>query len=88
MITWVNINVFSFNLVCIDIVEIWFGTANRQILAQLSARDMLIFSFPADNLRKCQGILTKLGICIDIKKIWFGIANRQISWQSYLPMTR
>ena len=41
----------------------------RQILMELSARDM--FSFPEDDLSKCQGILTKLGICIDIKEIWF-----------------
>ena len=40
---------------------------------------MPMFSFPDDNLCKCQGILTKLGICIDIKEIWFGVANGQIS---------
>ena len=52
----------------------------RQILTELSAGDTPIFSFPDDNLSKCQGILTKLGTCIDIKKkIWFGIANWQIS---------
>ena len=51
-----------------------------QILMELSARD--IFSFPDDNLSKCQGILTKLGTYIDIKKIWFGIANGQI-WSSF-----
>ena len=50
----------------------------HQILMDLSARDMPIFSFPDDNLCKCQGILTKLGTCIDIKEIWFGIANGQI----------
>ena len=33
-----------------------------------------IFSFPDNNLSKCQGILTKLGTCIDMKEIWFGIA--------------
>ena len=38
---------------------------------------MPIFSFPDDNLSKCQGTLTKLGTCIDM--IWFGIANGQIS---------
>ena len=38
----------------------------RQILTELSARDTPIFSFPDDNLSKCQGILTRLGICIDI----------------------
>ena len=50
-----------------------------QILAELSARDMPIFSFPDDNLSKSQGILTKLGTFIDMKEIWFGIANGQIS---------
>ena len=41
----------------------------RQILMELSAQDTPIFSFPDDNLCKCQGILIKLGICIDIKAI-------------------
>ena len=36
------------------------------------------FSFPDDNLSKCQGILTKLRTCIDMKEIWFLIANGQI----------
>ena len=48
----------------------------RQILEELSARDTSIFLFPDDNLRKYQGILTKLGTCIDIK-FCFGIANGQ-----------
>ena len=55
---------------CIDIVEIWFGIANGQlcqILIELSARDMPIFSFSDNNLNICQGILTKLGTCINIK---------------------
>ena len=62
----------------------------RQILTELSARDTPMFSFPDDNLCKCQRILTKLGTCIDIKKIWFEIANGQISsmCDSYLPATR
>ena len=51
----------------------------RQILMELSAQDMPIFSFPDDNLCKCQGILTKLGTCIDIKEIWFGTTDGQIS---------
>ena len=51
----------------------------HQLLMELSARDTSIFSFPDDNLSKCQGILTKLGTCIDIKEIWFRIANGQIS---------
>ena len=49
-----------------------------------------IFLFPDDNLSKCQGILSKLGICIDIKEIWFGNANGQISSvfdKSFLPLT-
>ena len=50
----------------------------RQIFTELSARDTPIFSFPDDNLRKLQGILTKLAICIDLKEISFGIANGQI----------
>ena len=37
---------------CIDIVEIWFGIANGQILTNLSARDTPIFSFPDYNLSK------------------------------------
>ena len=51
----------------------------RQILTELSTRDMPIFSFPDDNLGKHQWIFTKLGMCIDIVEIWFGIANVQIT---------
>ena len=36
------------------------------------------FSFPADNLNRCQWIFIKLGMCINIVEIWFGIANVQI----------
>ena len=56
---------------CIDIVEIWFGILMGkvcQILTELSARDMPIFSFLYDNLSKCQGILTKLDTWIDL--VW------------------
>ena len=60
---------------CIDIVEIWFGVANGQILTELSARDTPILSFPDNNLSKLQWIFTKLGMCIDIVEICFGIAN-------------
>ena len=62
----------------------------RQILTELSARDMPIFSFPDDNLSNCKGSLTKLGTCIDMKEIWFGIANGRISpmFDSYLPAKR
>ena len=51
----------------------------RQILTELSARDMPIFLFPDDNLSKCQWIFTKLGMCIDMLEFWIGIANGQIS---------
>ena len=50
-----------------------------QILTELPARDTPNFRFPDDNLSKCQGILTKLGICVDMKEIWFGLAYGQIS---------
>ena len=52
-----------------------------------------IFSFPDDNLVKCQWILTKLGMCIDMVKFCFWIdnwiANGHISsiFDSYLPVT-
>ena len=62
----------------------------RQILTELSAQATPKFSFPDNNLSKCQGILTKLATCIDMKEIWFRIANGQ--FRQYLtdnlPMTR
>ena len=51
----------------------------RQILTKISVRDTPMFSFPDDNMSKCQRISTTLSACIDIKEIWFGIADRQIS---------
>ena len=51
----------------------------HKILTELSARDTPIFSFPDDNLSKCQEIVTKIGTRIDMKDIWFGITNGQIS---------
>ena len=60
--------------ICIDII-LWRSGLGLlmskfcQILTKISARDMPTFSFPEDNLSKCQGILTKLGTCIDIKEI-------------------
>ena len=82
MITWVNINGFSPNLVCASILcssglGLLMGKF-RQILSELSAPDTPIFSFPDNNLSKHQWIFTKLGTCIDIVEIWFGIANGQI----------
>ena len=50
-----------------------------QILTELSVQDTSIFSFPDDNLSKCQGILPKLGTCIDMKEIWLGIVYGQMS---------
>ena len=38
-----------------------------------------VFSFPDDNLSKCQWIFTKNGVWIDIVEIWFEIVNGQIS---------
>ena len=82
MITWVNINGFSPNLVCALILWRsglgWLMGKFRQFLTELSAWDMPIFSFPYDNMSKHQWIFTKLGMCIDIVEIWFGIANGQI----------
>ena len=60
----------------IDVVEIWFGIVNGQILSiltELSACDRSAFSFPDDNFSKYQWIVTKLGICINIAGVWFGI---------------
>ena len=59
----------------------------RQILTDLSARDMPIFSYPDDNLSKRQWIFTKLGMCIDIVEIWFGFANGQISHQIFTELS-
>ena len=74
--------IFTKFSMCIDIVEIWFGIANGQILSNFDrviCGRMPIFLFPDDNLSKRQWIFTKLGMCIDIVDIWFGIANGQIS---------
>ena len=83
MITSVNINGLSPNLVCALIL--WRSGLGlllgkfRQFLTELSARNTPIFSFPDDNFSKHQWIFTKLGMCIDIVEIWIGIANGQIS---------
>ena len=62
---------------CIDIVEIWLGIANGQILSNFDGvicpRHAHIFVFRTIT-SKCQRILPKLGTCIDMKEIWFGIA--------------
>ena len=52
----------------------------HQILTELSARDLPIFSFPDDNLN-INGFSPNLvyTLNIDIVEIWIGIANGQIS---------
>ena len=83
MITGVNINGFSPNLVCALIL--WRSGLGllmgnfRQISMEFSVQDMPIFSFLDDNLSKHHWIFTKLGMCIDIVEIWFLIANGQFS---------
>ena len=81
MLTWVNFNWFSPNLVCALIffksgLGLLMGKFH-QILIELSAQDTPIISFPDDNLSKHQWIFTKLGMCIDIVEICIGIANGQ-----------
>ena len=73
MITWVNINGFSPNLVCALILwrsdlELLMGKFH-QFLKELSAQDTPIFSFLDDNFSKHQWIFTKLGLYIDIVEI-------------------
>ena len=81
MITWVNSNEFSPNLVCALILWIpgfWLLMDKFcQFLTESSACSS-IFLFPDDNLSTCQWIFTKLDMCIDIVEIWFRIANGQI----------
>ena len=78
MVTWVNVNEFSPNLVCGLIfwrsgLGLLMGKFH-QVLTELSAQDMPIFLFPDNNfLSKCHGILTKLGTCIDIEETGLGL---------------
>ena len=55
----------------------------------LSVVCLSVFSFPDDNLSKCEWTFTKLNMFIDNVEIWFGIANGQILsiFDSYLPTT-
>ena len=57
---------------------------------RLSGVRQSVFSFPDDNLSKCQWIFTKLGVCIDIVEIWLGTVNGQILsvFDRDLPMIR
>ena len=61
----------------IDIVEIWFGIVNGQILSYFD-RVISVDLFLDDSLSTYQLIFTKLCMCINIVEIWFGIANGQI----------
>ena len=75
MITWVIIHGFSLNLVFVLIL--WrsgLGVLTgkfRQILSELSARDMPIFSFLDDTLCKCQAILMPASVAqLDAPSDW------------------
>ena len=77
MITWININGFSLNLVCALIL--WRSGLGLLIgefhqFLTLSACDTSVLLFPS----KSEWIFTKLGMCIYIVEICFGIANGQI----------
>ena len=61
------------NTMCIDIVEIWFGIANGQILSiiyQVICPTHSCILFLGDNLSIYLAIFTKLGISIDTVDIW------------------
>ena len=57
---------------------LWYHVMSVRPSARSSIVRPSVFSFPDDNLSKCQWIFTKLGVCIDIVEIWFGIVNGQI----------
>ena len=67
---------------CIDIVEICFGNADRQIRSifdrVIFPQQIHIFIFKDDNLVNIIGFSPN-GVCIDIVEICFRIADRQIS---------
>ena len=73
MITCKHQWIFTKLSMCIDIVEIWLGIVNGQILTELSARDMPIFSFLDDNLCKCQGIFTNLVHALILRRSGVGL---------------
>ena len=84
MITSVNVNGFSANLVCALIswrsgLGLLMGKFRQFFLTDLFVWDTSDFSFLDNNLSKYQWIFTKLDMCIDIVEICFGIAKRQIS---------
>ena len=83
MITLVNVNGFSPNLVCALIL--WTSAFRLQMeevrpfLTKLSARSTSIFYFQDNYLSKFQCIFIKFDMCINIVEIYFGIAHWQIS---------
>ena len=94
MITLVNFNGFSLNLVCALIL--WRSGLGllmgkfRQFFTEFIAQETALFSFTNHNFSKYWWIFIKLGMYIDIVEIWFGIANGPISSifdKSYLPAT-
>ena len=74
--------IFTKLVVCIDMVEIWFGIAYGQISSKIDRvicpLHVRIF-VSGDNLSKYQWSFTKLYMCMAIVEIWFRIVNRQIS---------
>ena len=64
---------------CHMLVAGYFGIKLVVHMSVCPSVRLSIFSFPYDNLSKCQWIFTKLDACIDVVEIWFGIANGQIS---------
>ena len=66
---------------CIDIVVIWLGTANGQILSifdrVICPQHIHIF-ISCDNFSVYPWIFTKFGMCIDIVEICFWIVNGQV----------
>ena len=92
MITLVNVNGFSPNLVCALIL--WRPVLGLlmgkfcQFLTELSARNTSAFYLKDNNLSKFQWIFTKFDMCIYIVEICFGITHWQILsvFDSYLIM--
>ena len=69
---------------CIDIMEIWFGIANRQLLSIMSYLPVtqLYFHFRMIT-SKYQSVFTKLGVCIDFMEI--GLGCKWANFINYLP---
>ena len=83
MITSVNINGFSPNLVCALIL--WRSALRllmvefRPFLTELSAHNTSIFYFRDNNLNNSQWIFAKFDMCFDIVEICFGCARWLLS---------